>query len=117
MSSTASLLCGMTWGRMRFCGEELMGRSVVTKTFIGGKYVQQGIILGTLIDASLVVLEELVFYFSCPFPWFMLLAIETVLCLHGQGLGQQHLLLQLYLNTKERKSLPSPVPTPLISRC
>lgn len=46
------------------------GRSVVTKSFIGGKHVQPGITGGAFIDAALLALEGFVFCFSCSFPRF-----------------------------------------------
>lgn len=70
----------MTYGAgCIFSEEQLLGRSVVTKTFIVSKHVKQSIIVGTFIDISPVALEGLVFFYSSSFPWFMLLAINTVL--------------------------------------
>lgn len=107
-----------TQGRMYPAGGQFLGRSVVTKSSIGGNACSQALLLGrSFIGAALVALEELVFCFSCSF-----LCFHVACHLHSpassqQGLAQLPLLLQLYLGTKEKKALPSLAPALPTSRC
>lgn len=57
-------------GSMYPAGGQLLGRSVVTKSFTGGKCVQPGITVEAFIGAALVALEGLVLCFSCSFLCF-----------------------------------------------
>lgn len=113
-----SSLCGMTYGAgCIFLEDSLWVGQLSPRPLLEVNTYNKALLLGqkTFIDVSLVALEGLLALL------LMLLSMVWVACHYHspvsswQGLPQQHLLLHLYLSTKEEQSLPSIVPAPLIS--